>query len=273
MISFAVLLLLAQAGAQPTDAAVGPPPSRPAITIHTAEAPGVQVFYLNLPWGPETFAAMERPGEGYYNRRSWPFARMETAKPLKIGETVLPAGNFALVFHPNTPNNEGMSFEVKKIAPGEFLQHRRRRSAVFAKKLDRPSADVLVFGVKQTGEQVFVGTATHVQRPQCPQLAGHAGVFVKDPRQRGKRPCRRALVEAEQDQVVLPNPTPERGSFYRSDHFPFAKQGVPALSAGSGTAWIFTGSTGTGIPATGVRSGRAVVGFGCPGAVCAPPDR
>lgn len=122
MTSFAVLLLLAQAGAQPTDAAVGPPPSRPAITIHTAEAPGVQVFYLNLPWGPETFAAMERPGEGYYNRRSWPFARMETAKPLKIGETVLPAGNFALVFHPNSPKNEGMSFEVKKIAPGEFLQ-------------------------------------------------------------------------------------------------------------------------------------------------------
>jgi Zn-dependent M28 family amino/carboxypeptidase len=41
-------------------------------------------------------------------------------------------------------------------------------------------------------------------------------------------------VAAEQDQVVLPNAKPERGSFYRSDHFPFAKQGVPALSAGSG---------------------------------------
>ena len=27
---------------------------------------------------------------------------------------------------------------------------------------------------------------------------------------------------------------PERGSFFRSDHFPFAQQGVPALSAGSG---------------------------------------
>jgi hypothetical protein len=82
----------------------------------------VQVFYLNLPWGPETFAAMERPSEGYYNRRSWPFARMETAEPLKIGETALPAGNFALVFHPNTPKDEGMSFEVRKIPPGEFLQ-------------------------------------------------------------------------------------------------------------------------------------------------------
>jgi Zn-dependent M28 family amino/carboxypeptidase len=38
----------------------------------------------------------------------------------------------------------------------------------------------------------------------------------------------------EVGRVVLPNPTPEKGSFFRSDHFPFAKQGVPALNAGSG---------------------------------------
>jgi Zn-dependent M28 family amino/carboxypeptidase len=38
----------------------------------------------------------------------------------------------------------------------------------------------------------------------------------------------------EQGRVVLPNPTPEKGSFFRSDHFPFAKQGVPALYASSG---------------------------------------
>jgi len=38
----------------------------------------------------------------------------------------------------------------------------------------------------------------------------------------------------EVGRVVLPNATPEKGSFFRSDHFPFAKQGVPALSAGSG---------------------------------------
>ncbi len=95
---------------------------RPAITIQKAEAPGVQVFHLSMPWGPETFAAMERPGEGFYNRRSWPFARMETTKTLTIGERALPAGNYALVFHPNTPDDEGMSLEVRKIAPGEFLQ-------------------------------------------------------------------------------------------------------------------------------------------------------
>ncbi len=31
-----------------------------------------------------------------------------------------------------------------------------------------------------------------------------------------------------------PDPVPEAGHFYRSDHFPFAKRGVPAISVGSG---------------------------------------
>ncbi|WP_309092515.1 M28 family peptidase, partial [Phenylobacterium sp.] len=31
-----------------------------------------------------------------------------------------------------------------------------------------------------------------------------------------------------------PDPNPQAGSFYRSDHFPFAKRGVPAISFGAG---------------------------------------
>jgi Zn-dependent M28 family amino/carboxypeptidase len=46
---------------------------------------------------------------------------------------------------------------------------------------------------------------------------------------------------SEVGRVVLPNPTPEKGSFFRSDHFPFAKQGVPALSAGSGVRHLEKG--------------------------------
>jgi Zn-dependent M28 family amino/carboxypeptidase len=45
----------------------------------------------------------------------------------------------------------------------------------------------------------------------------------------------------EVGRVVLPNPTPEKGSFFRSDHFPFAKQGVPALYAGSGVQHVEKG--------------------------------
>lgn len=38
-----------------------------------------------------------------------------------------------------------------------------------------------------------------------------------------------------QDRVVRPDPVPENGYFYRSDHFNFAKKGVPALYIDSGT--------------------------------------
>nr|WP_308633087.1 M28 family metallopeptidase [Massilia norwichensis] len=34
-----------------------------------------------------------------------------------------------------------------------------------------------------------------------------------------------------------PDPKPEAGHFFRSDHFPFAKRGVPAFSFGSGEHW------------------------------------
>ena len=39
---------------------------------------------------------------------------------------------------------------------------------------------------------------------------------------------------AAQGRVVKPEPNPERGGYFRSDHFSFAKRGVPMLDAGSG---------------------------------------
>jgi Zn-dependent M28 family amino/carboxypeptidase len=39
---------------------------------------------------------------------------------------------------------------------------------------------------------------------------------------------------AEQGRVLKPDPTPEFGGYFRSDHFSFAKQGVPAINAGGG---------------------------------------
>jgi len=37
-----------------------------------------------------------------------------------------------------------------------------------------------------------------------------------------------------QGRYISPEPTPERGYYYRSDHFNFAKHGVPALYAEAG---------------------------------------
>jgi Zn-dependent M28 family amino/carboxypeptidase len=41
-------------------------------------------------------------------------------------------------------------------------------------------------------------------------------------------------VAKQHEMVFSPDPNPEAGSFYRSDHFSFAKRGVPAMSIGAG---------------------------------------
>jgi Zn-dependent M28 family amino/carboxypeptidase len=48
----------------------------------------------------------------------------------------------------------------------------------------------------------------------------------------------RLTAKAKQAGLRLsPDPKPEAGHFFRSDHFPFAKRGVPAISFGSGEHW------------------------------------
>src|SRR5262249_25752202 len=42
-------------------------------------------------------------------------------------------------------------------------------------------------------------------------------------------------VAARQGRTVVPNPEPEKGGYFRSDHFSFAKKGVPALDTKSAT--------------------------------------
>jgi len=45
-------------------------------------------------------------------------------------------------------------------------------------------------------------------------------------------------VAAEQGRVVKPDAEPEKGYYYRSDHFNFAQQGVPALDPGNGVDYV-----------------------------------
>ena len=47
------------------------------------------------------------------------------------------------------------------------------------------------------------------------------------------------IADAKQfNMVYTPDPKPEAGYFFRSDHFSFAKRGVPAVSFGSGNDWV-----------------------------------
>ncbi len=45
-------------------------------------------------------------------------------------------------------------------------------------------------------------------------------------------------VATSQGRVIVPDQEPEKGFYYRSDHFPFAKEGVPALDASSGIQYV-----------------------------------
>jgi Zn-dependent M28 family amino/carboxypeptidase len=51
------------------------------------------------------------------------------------------------------------------------------------------------------------------------------------------------VIEAARSQgrIVNPDPEPEKGSFFRSDHFSLAKRGVPVLYTGSGTDHVVHG--------------------------------
>jgi Zn-dependent M28 family amino/carboxypeptidase len=51
-----------------------------------------------------------------------------------------------------------------------------------------------------------------------------------------------ANAAATQNRRIVPEPSPEKGYFYRSDHFEFAKQGVPALYAESGMTSVDQGA-------------------------------
>jgi Zn-dependent M28 family amino/carboxypeptidase len=48
----------------------------------------------------------------------------------------------------------------------------------------------------------------------------------------------KSAADEQGGRILEPDPTPERGGFYRSDHFEFAKQGVPALDIHPGTDFV-----------------------------------
>jgi hypothetical protein len=120
MIAFAVLALAA-ATLPPSDQAGAPEAERSPIEKKSVTLGGIGIHFLTIPWGPNTFAAMEKGGDSFYAKRTWPFARMEAKVPVTIEDTRLPPGNYALVFHPNGLDDKGMSLEVRKIAVPEFL--------------------------------------------------------------------------------------------------------------------------------------------------------
>lgn len=110
------------------------------------------------------------------------------------------------------------------------------------KRAKQPPERTLVFLSVTAEEQGLLGSAYYAANPIFP-LAQTVAVMNMDAIAFGG-PTRDVSVvgygaseletylvaaAARQDRVVKPEPTPEKGFFFRSDHFNFAKVGVPAL--------------------------------------------
>ena len=54
--------------------------------------------------------------------------------------------------------------------------------------------------------------------------------------------------------MLATDPAPQVGAFYRSDHFPLAKMGVPALFPAAGFTGAAVNGTGVGGPVTDRRT-------------------
>jgi Zn-dependent M28 family amino/carboxypeptidase len=120
----------------------------------------------------------------------------------------------------------------------------------FTRVVPPPKRSILILLVTAE-EQGLLGSTYYAENPIFP-LAKTAGVINVDALNVHGRTKDLVVVglgnselddvlqkaAAEQGRVLKPDPKPENGSFFRSDHFPFVKRGVPAINPGGGVDFI-----------------------------------
>ncbi len=115
---------------------------------------------------------------------------------------------------------------------------------------ERPRRSIL-FLIPTAEEQGLLGAEWYARHPLVPLSKTAANVNLDSMNILGltrdfvplgaERSSLQAVVEAvarERGLTVVPDPRPEQGSFYRSDHFPFAKAGVPSISLKEGKDYV-----------------------------------
>ena len=115
---------------------------------------------------------------------------------------------------------------------------------------ERPRRSVL-FLFTTAEEQGLLGAEWYARHPLVPLAKTAADVNLDSMNVLGvtrdfvplgaERSTLKAVVETvarERGMTVKPDPRPEQGSFYRSDHFPFAKVGVPSISLKEGDDFV-----------------------------------
>ena len=117
---------------------------------------------------------------------------------------------------------------------------------VFASQPQRPERS-LIFLAVTAEESGLLGSAAYVENPPVPLNKTVAGINMDGMSVYGASNDVVVIgwdasdlqdyltrAAATQDRVLVREPTPEKGFFYRSDHFNFAKKGVPMMYAEAG---------------------------------------
>jgi Zn-dependent M28 family amino/carboxypeptidase len=150
---------------------------------------------------------------------------------------VVPDTNGDKIYHGAVDNATGVGGLIEIARAYSRLAKPPRRSILF---------------ISVTGEeQGLLGSEYYVTHPICPLSKTLAVINMDALNVHGKTkditiigPGMSDLediageVAAEQGRVVRSDPFPEKGSYFRSDHFPFAKAGVPALNSESGIEYV-----------------------------------
>ncbi|GJQ21160.1 MAG: hypothetical protein HBSIN02_15150 [Bacteroidia bacterium] len=118
-------------------------------------------------------------------------------------------------------------------------------------KLPSPPKRSVLFLAVTAEEQGLLGAKYYAENPLYPLAKTLANINIDGMNQWGRtrdivvvgsgNTTLENILQSEaaaQGRVLKDDPEPEKGYFYRSDHFEFAKKGVPALYTDSGTEYI-----------------------------------
>ena len=88
------------------------------VSIQKEKASGAEVEFVNTPWRPDVFEAMETGGTT--PQRAWAFARLGTSASFAMDGNAIPAGRYVLVLTPKT-GSLPMTLEVRRGAGRELF--------------------------------------------------------------------------------------------------------------------------------------------------------
>ncbi len=148
-----------------------------------------------------------------------------------------PAVNGDRVYHGAQDNAIGVAGMIEIARAFTHVQPQPKRSIVFLSVTAEEQgllgsqyyATMPIYPLANTVANINIDAANVHGRTKDLVLVGYGASDLDD---------YASAAAAEQGRVIKPDAEPEKGFYYRSDHFNFAKQGVPALDPDAGVDYI-----------------------------------